>query len=159
MDKRACFQIPRIGFLGKVMACRVLCDEHNIVRYIKPTHVENGKINHEAFERRENEEGLSVNWLEYYENKTKEEQLKGAISDCATGISFSKTGKFAEINIGKARSILNEKEEFSCFLHKPSKGNPSHSEILISKRNKKRNERLRQRLLSRSVDRLYPIPS
>ena len=53
------------------MTTRDLPDDGNVVRYARPTQVLDGRADGSAFLLRENESGLSVNWLDYFVGQTK----------------------------------------------------------------------------------------
>ena len=135
----------------------LLNDSHNVVRYVKPSLVgKNQKIDSRAFELRETDDGLSVNWLEYFEGKTKEQQLEEVKAHCE--LTISKNGKFVELSVGETKQSLAEYEESVCFVRKPTESDPSHCELLFS-RHRKMAERLRSRLLLSCIKTIHPVPS
>lgn len=111
-----------------------LLEDNHVVRYIKPRLFNDGEISAEAFQLRENEsDGLSVNWLECFEDLTKSEQLDEVRR--LIQMRITKKGRFAELLIGKTKQHLAEKLNEVRFIHKPSpamdnyKADPSHSEV------------------------------
>ena len=72
-----------------------LPENDHIVHYVKPRNVEDGQVSIAEFRLRENEKGVSGNWLEYYENLSKEEQL--AEVRVASRLVLRKNGRFAGI--------------------------------------------------------------
>ena len=86
-----------------------LPENDHIVRYVRPSNLEFGKVNIAEFKLREdrpNEKGVSVNWLEYYENLSKEEQLAEVRRVKASRLTLRKNGKFAELNVERSRDFF-----------------------------------------------------
>ena len=110
-----------------------LPENDHIVRYVKPRNVEDGQVSIAEFRLRENEKGVSVNWLEYYENLSKKEQL--AEVRVASRLVLRKNGKFAELNVGRIKDFLAEELLGLRVVHTPLDAeeefpaDPSHSEI------------------------------
>ena len=116
-----------------------LPENDHIVRYVRPSNLEFGKVNIAEFKLREdrsNEKGVSVNWLEYYENLSKEEQLAEVRRVKASRLTLRKNGKFAELNVGKIKRLLSEELPDLRVIHTPRDtektflADPSHSEII-----------------------------
>ena len=140
------------------MSCDLLNDSHNVVRYVKPSFVIiNDKVDSRAFELRETDESLSVDWLEYFEGKTKEQQLEEV--EAHSELTISKNGKFAELNVGETKQRFAKYEENVCFVHKPTEVNPSHSEIVLSERYRSMSEMLRSRLWLKCIKDVHPVSS
>ena len=56
--------------------CEELRDDSNVVRYIRPRKVmEDGTVDGSAFRLRPNEERLSVNWMEYFDQVSEDAQV------------------------------------------------------------------------------------
>lgn len=53
-----------------------LPEDDHVVRYVKPRNVEDGRVSIAEFRLREKEKGVSMNWLEYYENLMKNQTLR-----------------------------------------------------------------------------------
>ena len=110
-----------------------LPENDHIVRYVKPRNVEDGRVSIAEFRLRENEKGVSVNWLEYYENLSKEEQL--AEVRVASRLVLRKNGRFAELNVGRIKDFLAEELPGLRVVHtsldaeEEFSADPSHSEI------------------------------
>jgi hypothetical protein len=94
-------------------------DEHHVLRYIAPRHVENGIVNGAGFLRRPGEDASSVNWLEYFDLPV-EDQVQG-VREVAR-LRYAKTGQLARLNIGATRNYVRENSpeglELS-FVHDP----------------------------------------
>ena len=110
-----------------------LPENDHIVHYVKPRNVEDGQVSIAEFRLRENEKGVSGNWLEYYENLSKEEQL--AEVRVASRLVLRKNGRFAELNVGRIKDFLAEELPGLRVVHTPLDAeeefpaDPSHSEI------------------------------
>lgn len=110
-----------------------LPESDHIVRYVKPRNMEDGQVSIAEFRLRENEKGVSVNWLEYYENLSKEEQL--AEVRVASRLVLRKNGRFAELNVGRIKNFLAKELPGLRVIHTPLDAeeefpaDPSHSEI------------------------------
>lgn len=110
-------------------------DDHHVVRYIPPRHIDNGIVNGEAFLRRPHEEASSVNWLEYFkppvENQVKEIRA-------AARLRYAKTGVLARLNVGETKEHVKNNSPLGLvldFVHDPLpesapyEGSPSHALI------------------------------
>ena len=105
-----------------------LPDDHHIVRHVGSSKIKKGKVEASAFELRPNEAGVSVNWLEYYSGLGKADQLSKIRR--SSGLSLKKSGRFAELNVGRVRQrLVDEGFEKISIVHSPLCKNPSHSEI------------------------------
>ena len=92
----------------------------HIVRYVKPSSLEFGRVNIAEFQLRESrpeEKGVSVNWLEYYENLQKNNSWRKYV-ECLV-LSCGKNGQFAELNVGRVREFLSEKVPGLRIIHVP----------------------------------------
>ncbi len=113
-----------------------LPENDHIVRYVKPRNVEDGRVSIAEFRLREDrpdEKGVSVNWLEYYQNLSKEEQL--AEIRRVSRLKLRENGGFAELNVGRIKDFLAEELPGLRVVHTPLDAeeefpaDPSHSEI------------------------------
>ena len=110
--------------------------EHHVARYCSGSLHQYGKVLPAAFELRDGESYLSVNWLEYFGLET----FDGALSRICTdkhglGFNIRKTGRFAVLNVGIVRSLtenLGDQSETIYPLtvtHMPEAKDKSHSGI------------------------------
>ncbi len=108
-----------------------LPDEHHVSRYCKPSTVQNDMPLVGAFQLKEDEEHLSINWLEYFELDTKDANLtkvRQALID--KGYKIRKGGRFAVLNVGLARNtVLSDVKKPIRIRHWPEDDDPSHSGI------------------------------
>ncbi len=115
-----------------------LRDEHHVIRYAKPTSIRtDGKVDGSEFRlrpHRPDDTGLSVNWLEYYRDYNKDEQL--AEIRRRSRLKMRKRGRLAELNVGATKQHVNSVLRDLRFIHKPLEAegeydaDPSHSEIV-----------------------------
>ena len=112
-----------------------LPDDDHVVRYVKPSQFDEDEgVDGSAFQLRQNESRLSVNWLEYFDALAKLEQLDEIRR--LSRMEIRKNGRFAQLNVGRTKQHLQDQLSDIRFVHKPlnAAGNyeadPSHSEIL-----------------------------
>ena len=85
-------------------------DEHHVVRYVKPTLIEDEVIDGSAFVVRQDEATLSVNWLEAFEGDDQEHQLSEVRR--LFRLHLARNGRFAKLNVGETkRHVLESTEE------------------------------------------------
>ena len=85
-------------------------DEHHVVRYVKPTLVEDEVVDGSAFVLRQDEATLSVNWLEAFEGDDQEHQLSEVRR--LFRLQLARNGRFAKLNVGETkRHVLESAEE------------------------------------------------
>lgn len=110
-------------------------DAH-VVRYVKSSWIddEDGSIDGEAFRLKPNESGLSVNWLEWFGNCNKAQQLNEV--RWLSRLEMRKSGCLAELNVGTTNQHVIELTATALhFVHKPLaaegiyEADSSHSEI------------------------------
>jgi hypothetical protein len=95
----------------------MLPDNDDIVRYVRPGLIEDNEVAGGAFVLRGSEPGLSINWLGYFQNQSKEKQL------CKVRRLFRlqvrPNGRFAELNVGQTRKYLAEQIQDLRFVEDP----------------------------------------
>ncbi len=100
-----------------------------VVRYVKPSLITEGRINGVVFMLRPKERGLSVNWLDFYENCSKNQQLDEVRA--SSRMEMKKNGRLAELKVGSTKEhLISEINKSMIFKHRPGDDDPSHSEIL-----------------------------
>lgn len=112
------------------MSGRPLPDQDHIARYCKPkTLNENGRPSRTAFMLKPDEDYLSVNWLEYFGEIEREEQLNKIRRHIQ--LSLASTGKLAVLNVGKTLKHVHINSGMTdvSVLHEPTSEDPSHSGI------------------------------
>lgn len=141
-----------------------LPDAAQVVRYVRPSHIlENGCAAGRAFRLREGEEGLSVNWLDYFAGLSKPEQINEVRR--LSRLSLSRNGRFAELNVGIVKqSVSDELPELPRlrFVHDPPTANgtheadPSHSQIIGLPPFSSLSSKVVGNLIARRVQKLHP---
>lgn len=81
-----------------------LPDKDHVIRYVRPTLIDNGVVSGGAFCLRKIETGLSVYWLEVF-GGNKNYQINRARESC--DLTPAKSGKFAELNVGITKRHVN----------------------------------------------------
>lgn len=109
-----------------------LPDGDHISRYCKPTTIdESGLPLAAAFELRQGEEHLSVNWLEYFSERDLSnavEQVREAFS--SKNYRVRSNGRFAVLNVGEAKKAVQAAIEHALRIeHLPSDNDRSHAGI------------------------------
>lgn len=114
------------------MANSSLPDEDHVSRYCKPSAIGgDGRPLTAAFELREDEEYLSVNWLEY----PRPPDLLAAIdlvraSFRRKGFQLARGGRFSVLNVGAIKAAVAEAADRPLQLrHRPSRLDKSHAGI------------------------------
>ncbi len=99
-----------------------LPDADHVVRYVRPSSVQNGIVNAAEFVLVK--DGVSVNWLEYFQEKTTEEQLSGVRR--LVQLTIRPNGRFARLNVGGTKKSLFGRGRHLSFIHDPQKARPPH---------------------------------
>ena len=111
-----------------------LPDDDHVVRYAKPTTVrEDGGVDGSAFRLRPSDNGLSVNWLDYYQSFDKSQQLDKVRQ--SSRLTMRPNGRLAELNIGVTKRHVQARVKNLRFIYAPlaaeseHRPDPSHAEI------------------------------
>ena len=86
-----------------------LSDDGPVVRYVKPSLVEDETVDGSAFVLRKGEATLSVNWLEAFGGDDQDHQL--AEIRRLFRLQLARTGRFAKLNIGETKRHISEGAE------------------------------------------------
>ena len=103
--------------LEQVMTSNELLDDNIVVRYAKPSLINEDRITGGVFVLRPRELGLSVNWLDFFEECSKEQQLDRVRE--TSQMELSRNGRLAELNVGMTKTHLVGELESISFKHKP----------------------------------------
>ena len=121
-------------FTGLTLNNNLIPDNNHIARFCFKKYVSNGQVQGSAFFLRENEEYLSVNWLEYFQcNRRNEEisKIRYVYSQKFTRPRPGSKDRIAVLNVGKTRKhVQSESDDHRNleFIHL-NKADPSYSGI------------------------------
>jgi hypothetical protein len=107
-----------------------LNDAHHIFRHIKKSWTEGDFIDPAAFQLRtkENETGLSVNWVEYFGRQEPAEAIEPLKAILVTERKIGGSSKFALLNVGAAKRAAAKYVTVE-ILTDDKPGDPSHTVI------------------------------
>jgi hypothetical protein len=116
----------------------ILPDPDHVVRYVKATGIApDGSINGSEFQlrgHRSDEQGLSVNWLDFFRSLSKAEQV--AAVRRLVRLQLRPSACFAELNVGRTKAHLAGELPTLLFIEDPLHAehdfpaDPSHSLIV-----------------------------
>lgn len=116
-----------------------LPDRDHVVRYVRPTLIEDGTVDGGAFVLLPTHAGHSVNWLEYFGGNDHQRQVEEVRRLSRLGLA--RYGAFAKLNVGKTkRQVSSGAVEAGLAVHPefvedplPAtakfQADPSHAEI------------------------------
>lgn len=105
---------------------------HHVARYCRPRDIAIDGVPEEgAFRLRPGEEYLSANWLEYFHDSDRPEQLAGVRQALAAkGFRMARAARFAVLNVGAAVSRCQELLDTPIrFIALGDPHDPSHTGI------------------------------
>jgi hypothetical protein len=133
-------------------------DQDHIARFCRPMQVSEGKIQATAFMLRSDEEYLSVNWLEYLDCSSRDQEINEIRNIYSEKLNVGKSAKIAFLNVGEIREkVFTESPDKRNIevLHVPIMNDlhdPSHSGIY----NLKQDDELIAELILEIVHEAYP---
>lgn len=141
------------------MIGKELPDTDNVVRHVGGSKLdENGNATRSAFQLSESDSALSVNWLEFFQVDTKEEQLVLVRQNIER--SLGRNSGFAELNVGTTKELVNSQtshhESTIGFSHDPTDKDPSHAIITGMPRRESLSSRIVAKLIADSVVTVHP---
>ena len=105
-------------------------DADNVVRYLGGSKIDGNVVLGEGFRLPEEDptrDKLSINWLDYFEGLSKEEQIAEVRS--LSTLKVRPKGRWVELNVGKTRDHLRNELEALRFANSPTCHDPSHGDI------------------------------
>jgi len=106
-------------------------DQDHISRYCSAMHcTENGQVTGTAFQLRQIDEYLSVNWLEFFHLADRQEEIREVRK--VLSLKLGAKAKIAVLNVGETTSYVRTKSPDArnlSMLHEPEEDDPSHSGI------------------------------
>lgn len=141
------------------MIGKELPDADNVVRHVGASKLdENGKVTRGAFQLDDRETALSVNWLEYSEVGTKDEQL--VMIRKYIDRTLGRNSRFAELNVSITKERINSRvSQHQCmigFSHNPTEIDPSHAIIIGMPTSESPYSRIVAKLIADSVVAVHP---
>ena len=105
-------------------------DSDHISHYCKGTSIEaDGSINGTAFQIREGEEYLSVNWLEFLKKTSRNEEIAEVRNVLQTKLKLGSRSRIAVANVGSLVNHVWEKRILNVKHEPELPDDPSHSGI------------------------------
>ena len=107
-------------------------ENHHVLRYCKPSSIgEDGLPLSTAFELRDREDYLSVNWLEFFETQYLS-QAVNSVREAFKKKNFNvkSKGGFISLRVDQIIEVIQHNSHLPArIIHLPSKNDPSHSGI------------------------------
>ena len=129
-------------------------DQNHIARFCRPMQAPEGQIQATAFMLREGEESLSVNWLEFLNCSSRENEITKIQTIYSETFTVGARARIAILNVGEVRKkVVTESPDGRNLevLHDPLIDDLSHSGIC----NLKQNEELIAELILETVREFY----
>jgi len=133
-------------------------DPDHIARFCRPMQAPDGQIQATAFMLRSDEEYLSVNWLEYLNCSSRDQEINEARNIYSKKFTVGARAKIVVLNVGEVREkVLTESPDKRNIevLHEPIENDvyePSHSGIY----NLKQDNELIAELILETVHEVHP---
>lgn len=111
-----------------------LPDEHHVMRYVSWNRLRKDENDNvlgflgEAFQLKQNEESLSVNWLEYFD-RDRDTKIRMSVETFRQTITVGKKSAFGIANVSKIKEICRAYGTNVRIVYEPTDNNPSHSAI------------------------------
>ena len=108
------------------MTCGNLPTQDHVTHYVRPSKIlDDGSIDGSVFrESALDDDGISVNWLEYCADKDKSERLRAVALSIQQETKF--TGRFAEMNVGDIVECLDARNCPGSVRHDPQEARNGH---------------------------------
>lgn len=113
-----------------------LPDEHHVIRVVPFSKLETdedgratGRLLFSAFQRRENEDSLSVTWLEYFAGDRSEMIVRAAQAIRASNFKPGGKSAFAIGGVKQIKHTCAEKGHRIRIIHAPEDDNKAHAEL------------------------------
>ena len=115
-------------------------NDNHVVRYVRLRQLDRGAVDGSAFVLRENERGLSVNWLQAFGNNNDHDFQLQQVRRLFR-LKLSTSGRFARLHVGETKRLISEGAEEAGIsivldvVKAPSprtdefEADPSHAEI------------------------------
>jgi hypothetical protein len=116
------------------MKGRNLPEAHHVVRLVSYARLEKDNsgnaigLQFSAFQRKENEEGLSVTWMEYFGGDRKQ-QIASTVKAIRASLTVGKKSGFAIGNVGEVKAACASRKHKIRIIHWPEDSNLAHAEL------------------------------
>ena len=111
----------------------LLPEQNHISRYCSAIHcTEEGQVTGTAFQIRQSEDYLSVNWLEFLQLNDRQEEISEIRKILGSKLTLRAKAKIAVLNIGETTNFVRSQSPDARnlrFLHEPEENDSSHSGI------------------------------
>lgn len=111
----------------------LLPDHDHISRYCSVTHcTEDGQVTGRAFQLRQTDKYLSVNWLEFLQLCNRKNEIGAVRKVLGSKLNLNAKAQIAVLNAGKIIDYVRTKSQDARKLrvsHEPEETDPSHSGI------------------------------
>ncbi len=107
-------------------------DKDHVARYCAPKTVPDGIIQPSAFFLRENDDSLSVNWLEYLNCASRDLEIAEIQKVYSAKLNVRAKARIAVLNVGEVREKIRTESPDNRILdvlRDPEEDDPSHSGI------------------------------
>ncbi|MXX97307.1 MAG: hypothetical protein F4065_08815 [Rhodothermaceae bacterium] len=107
-------------------------EDHHVARYCKPSAIgDDGLPLATAFELRDRDDHLSVNWLEFFETTDLPQAIdyvRQAFREKKFGVR--RNGKFVSLQVGMVKEVILRNSDLPAkIIHLPEQNDPSHSGV------------------------------
>lgn len=102
----------------------LLPDDDHVVRYVRPGLIDDEEVTGGAFHRKEGEIALSINWLDYFRDQPKKQQVREVRR--LFRVQVRPNGRFAELNVGQTKRHLADELEALKFVEDPLAADPEN---------------------------------
>ena len=111
---------------GSPMTCGNLPTNDHVTHYVRPSKIlDDGSIDGSVFrEGALDDDGISVNWLEYFADKNKSERLR--VVALSIQQETRPSGRFAEMNVGDIVGCLDARNCQGSVKHDPQEARNGH---------------------------------
>ena len=107
-----------------------LPDQDHVTRYCSPMRVENGLPLAVAFEPREQDQFLSVNWLEYWGELDLDASLDQVRKELQRDLQVKNEGRLAVLNVSEVKLAIEQvTRRPSSITHQPTTTMESHAGV------------------------------
>jgi hypothetical protein len=118
------------------MTRKELPPEDHVMRLVAPSRLRKDEnnvvvgVSHTAFRRRDDEDGLSVTWIEYFAGVRAVQEVAAVHAFRASNVTPGKNSAFAIGNVGGICAACNARPYTVRIVHSPTTDNLAHAEVV-----------------------------